>query len=437
MNHEELIHRVFTHEELRLVNSQPILVALSGGADSVALVHLLHEVGADCRAAHCNFHLRGEESMRDERFVKDLCNRMSIPLSVKDFDVISYQQIHGGSLEMACRELRYSWFEQERERQSCQLIAVAHHADDQVETFFLNLMRGTGLRGLKGMERVNGHVWRPLLGINRQDILNYLANIGQRYMTDSTNAQNDFRRNQLRNIILPIIDRQFPQARGSILDTMDNLARDHSLLTTAVCDLLPDSRHISIDELCEHPQASTLLYHRIRHMGFNRSQCVQAIEAAQQRHSGRQFIAKGSRLLVNRNTLDIEENKDNQDIEIPIDLFSDVVSPIHITISHNNAPFSPNMCDGKRKVAFSTQLLDCQHIVLRHWRKGDRMRPFGLNGSKLISDIFADLKFTHADKHNTWLMEAEGQIIWIVGFKASSLYSVNPESQHYLLLNMI
>ena len=234
MEEQDLIHRVFSEEELNSVRLHPVLVALSGGADSVALLRLLLAVGCDCRALHCNFHLRGEESMRDERFVRELCERFEVPLMVRDFDVAAWQQNHGGSVEMACREMRYQWFEQERQRQQCGLIAVAHHADDQVETFFLNLMRGTGVRGLAGMKRLSGYIWRPLLGITRGQLLHYLEAIGQDYVTDSTNAQNEYRRNRLRNSVLPVIEHDFPNARARILDTMDNLNQDYNLFTTLV-----------------------------------------------------------------------------------------------------------------------------------------------------------------------------------------------------------
>ena len=411
-----------------------MLVALSGGADSVALLRVLLEAGFDCRAAHCNFHLRGEESMRDERFVSDLCQRLNVPLTVKDFDVAAWQQEHGGSTEMACRELRYAWFEQERQRQGCGLIAVAHHSDDQVETFFLNLLRGTGIRGLAGMQRLSGNIWRPMLDISRRDILDYLRAIGQVFVTDSTNNENDYRRNQLRNLVLPAVEQQFPQAHERILDTMGNLRDDLDLLTSLVNEILPDERHISIEVLCSQPEASTLLYHRIRHMGFNRDQCQQAIDAALNGHSGRQFVGKGYIMHVNRQSLDIEATQEIQPTEIPVDLWSDLFSPVHVTISRNNAPFSPLMCDGKHTVAFSTDLLDCQRIVLRHWRRGDRIKPFGMQGSKLVSDLFADLKLDHADKHNTWLLEADGDILWVLGHRASALYPVKPESPGYLLL---
>lgn len=434
MNQEEFLNRIITAEELPTIKRERILVALSGGADSVALLRGLMAAGCDCHAAHCNFHLRGEESMRDERFVRDLCKRLGVPLSVKDFDVAAWQQEHGGSVEMACRELRYAWFEQEMERLGCTLIAVAHHADDQAETFFLNLLRGTGLKGLAGMQRNNGRIWRPLLNVTRAQVLEYLDSIGQDYVTDSTNAENDYRRNRVRNLVLPVIGQQFPHAHQRILDTMSNLRDDHDLLTSLVKQVLPDERHIDNALLCSYPNASTLLYHRIRHLGFNRDQCEQAVLAVQQGHSGRQFVANRYAMHVNRQSLDIEPMQDGSPITIPIDLLSDIQSPVHVSVSHNNAPFTPMMCDGKFKVAFNTNLLDCQHIVLRHWQKGDRIKPFGMNGSKLVSDMFVDLKLDHCDKRDIWLLEADGNILWILGHRASAHYPVAPDSQDYIML---
>ena len=438
MERNQFIQRIANSnaETLKRLKHQPVLVALSGGADSVALLLTLLELGIDCRAAHCNFHLRGAESMRDECFVRDLCQRLEVPLTVKDFDVAAHQQSHGGSTEMACRELRYTWFEQERQQQECALIAVAHHADDQVETFFLNLLRGTGVRGLSGMTKLNGNIWRPLLNVSRSDIIDYLKSVGQDYVNDSTNAQNDFRRNRLRNIVLPLLETQFPQAHERILDTMGNLALDHEVFNSLVSEVLPDERHIDITSLCARQQAPTLLYHRIRHLGFNRDQCVQAITAARQGHSGRQFQGDGYVLYVNRQTLDIEPAETTPDVEIPVDLTSDFESPVHISVSHNNAPFSPMMCDGKHTVAFNKQILDCQRIVLRHWRRGDRMKPFGLKGSKLVSDLFADFKLSNTAKRELWLLEADGDILWVLGLRASALYPVPKESQDYLLLRM-
>ena len=421
--------------ELMRARQQPVLVAISGGADSVCLLRVLIALGCDCRGAHCNFHLRSDESMRDERFVRNLCECLSVPLVVKDFDVANHQLLNGGSIEMACRDLRYSWFEKLRQEMGCGLIAVAHHADDQVETFFLNLLRGTGMRGLEGMSRMNGHIWRPLLGIGREGILCYLHEINQDYVTDSTNLQNDYRRNRLRNIVLPVLERSFPQAKARIQDTMDHLKQDYQLMSLLTKLVLPDVNHIDTHRLSELPDSSTLLYHRIRHLGFNRVQCDQIIEAMRNGHFGRHFITPTHALHVNRQTLDIEENVTCQEVDYEVDLSADITSPVRVEICDNNPPFSPFMCDGKYKVAFDRRVLRCQRIVLRHWRRGDRMRPFGMSGSKLLSDLFADLKLDHADKRDVWLLEADGDILWVLGFRSSNLYPVTRESQDYLLLH--
>lgn len=433
----DLLNKILIDDEAQSINGKRVLVALSGGADSVALMRLLLAAGCDCRAAHCNFHLRGDESMRDERFVRDFCQQYDIPLTVKDFDVSSWQHEHGGSVEMACRELRYAWFEEERRQQGCKLIAVAHHADDQVETVFLNLLRGTGIRGLSGMKKLSGNIWRPLLEVSRAEILDFLDEIGQDYVTDSTNAQNDYRRNRLRNIVLPVIKQQFPQGRERILNTIDNVADDNDLLMALIQQSIPDERHIDIDTLCSQPHAPTLLYHRIRHLGFNREQCSQAIEAARQGNTGRKFKANCFLLVVNRQSLDIERISESQDIEIPLDLHSGITHPINLSISRGDIPFSPLMCDGKHIVAFNTQIFDCQRIVLRHWRRGDRMKPYGMNGSKLLSDLFNDLKLDHADRQNAWLLDADGSILWVLGHRSTALYPVKKESQDYVILRLI
>lgn len=439
MNHEEFLNKVFTPDDLQYLSGKQVLVTLSGGADSVALLRLLLEAGVNCHAAHCNFHLRGEESMRDERFVRDLCQRLDVPLAVKDFDVPAWQQEHGGSVEMACRDLRYAWFEQKLYQEGYELIAVAHHADDQVETFFLNLLRGTGLRGLTGMKRLNEGIWRPLLGVTRNEIIDYLADIGQDYVTDSTNAQNDYRRNRIRNTILPLIEQHFPNARARILDTMQNLVVDHELLEAVAEDYIDDYLSIDIEHFCKHPNASTLLYYRIRNLGFNRDQCRQAVEAARQGHSGAHFTVGDQVLAVNRNTLNVMPLNPELDVEIPIDLSEEqeIYSPFHLKVQRGGAPFSPRMCNGSVCVAFNTKLLDSHCILLRHWRRGDRFQPFGMNGTKLVSDLFNDRKLDYFARQNAWLLEADGKIIWVVGQRSSAHYPVEIGSQDYIILTEI
>ncbi len=438
MNREEFINKVLSTDEFRLFKDKAVLVALSGGADSVALLRTLLDSGCDCRAAHCNFHLRGEESMRDEQFVRNLCQRLNVPLVIKHCDVAAWQQEHGGSVEMACREIRYTWFEQEMEQQGCACIAVAHHADDQVETFFLNLMRGTGTRGLAGMKPLNGNIWRPLLKVTRAQVLDYLDVIGQDYVTDSTNQHNAYRRNRLRNIVLPILEQQFPDARTRILDTMENLSHDLGMLERLAHDTLQDLQSIDTAELIKHPYASTLLYQRIRELGFNRDQCQQAIESARRGHSGRQFAARDHLLVVNRKTISVTSSYgQTDDIEIPFDVHSGTIHPISIKVHRGSEPFTPGMCHAGWRVAFSTQLLECKRIVLRHWHRGDRIRPFGMTGTKLVSDLFNDLKLDYIDKQSAWLLEADGNIIWVVGLRSTAHFTVPIGSQDYFILTQV
>ena len=214
----------FIEEKSLFFQKDKILVALSGGADSVALLRVLLALGYTCEAAHCNFHLRGKESDRDENFVRGLCNELNILLHVVHFDTQTYATKHRISIEMAAREMRYEWFEKLRQECDASVIAVAHHRDDSVETFLLNLIRGTGINGLKGIAPLNGHIVRPLLNVSRQDILQYLEHLHQDYVTDSTNLQDEYMRNKIRLNILPLLGELNPSVSESIAETANRLA---------------------------------------------------------------------------------------------------------------------------------------------------------------------------------------------------------------------
>lgn len=200
------------------------LLALSGGPDSVALLRMMVDEGYHVEAAHCNFHLRGAESDRDEAFCKDLCERLGVKLHVVHFDTKEFAELRGISIEMAARELRYRWFTQLAHDTGAEGVCIAHHSDDQVETILLNMLRGTGLKGLLGMQRRNGIFLRPLLGVSRKEILEYLDRIGQDYVTDSTNLEDDVQRNKLRLDVIPMLEKVTPAAKQNILRMADNLS---------------------------------------------------------------------------------------------------------------------------------------------------------------------------------------------------------------------
>lgn len=230
MKHSALTAKIHQQVRALMPGIQSVILGLSGGADSVALLHVLRNIGVRVRAVHCNFHLRGAESDRDMNFCIGLCRGLDVPLDIVHFDVPAYQTEHNVSLEVACRELRYEYFHRMLQETGFDRIAVAHHADDNIETLFLNLLRGCGIDGLRGMLPDANNVVRPLLYVTRAEILQYLDVIGQSYVTDSTNLQSDYRRNFIRNELLPLIETQWTGARKAITSTISNLRSDSEAL---------------------------------------------------------------------------------------------------------------------------------------------------------------------------------------------------------------
>lgn len=265
-----------------LQSATPVISTLSGGADSVALLAALTALGIKCVAAHCNFHLRGEESDRDERHARHIAEMFGAGIKVKHFDVGSYRREHGGSVEMACRELRYAWFNELRTELGAQAVAVAHNADDNIETFFLNLLRGTSIAGLTGMAPLShGHIVRPMLGVSRAVIEKYLESRNIPFITDSSNLSNDYRRNRLRNVVLPALRGCFPDADARIADTMSHLADNEKLYRLMLDERrmdfsTPSGWPVNVSELkSQYPDnAALMLYEWLRPEGLTLSQAT-------------------------------------------------------------------------------------------------------------------------------------------------------------------
>ena len=296
---------------------RPVLVTLSGGADSVALLRVLLALGYDCKAAHCNFHLRGDESNRDEAFVRELCAHLNVPLFVKDFDVPAYMRSKGVSLEMACRDLRYAWFKVLLREQDCGVIAVAHHQNDNVETFFINALRGSGIGGLSGIAPKNDAVVRPLLCVTRGEVLEYLEDNSQDYVTDSTNQKNDVKRNKLRNIILPTIEQHFPGAGAQLGKTVQQVRSCASLYDelieqaqAEICEQKDDVLLVDCAHLLRFTNANTLLFEILKPYGFNYAQCTDILKAFGSEHGvGKHFYSSTCTLTILRRKLEVFVNK--------------------------------------------------------------------------------------------------------------------------------
>lgn len=421
-----------------------VLVAVSGGADSVALLDALTAAGYHCLVAHCNFHLRGEESERDMRFVQRLAQILDVDLAVKEFDVTSRMEKTGESLEMACRSLRYEWFHNLLERNYCRAIAVGHHREDNVETFLLNLLRGTGINGLCGMKIRNGFVVRPMLDLSRKEIEDYLAARNLQFVTDSSNLVNDVKRNKLRNIILPLLEEHFPGAVDSILNTMSNLAPTAEIYNSSVKKLIEpffDSfGGIMIREMSQAfpTHVTQILFEYLRQYGFNITNAGDAVKASGS--SGKTIFSSSHRLDIDRGVGSVYSLSNNTadpcTNAYKVTLARDILVPVHIEVSrHHISSFRPSRQPSVMYLDENADLPDVTWII-RPVRTGDRITPFGMKGSKLVSDIMTEAKYTARQKRHAMVLIRNSEIVWVIGLRASALFPVTPMTKHFIKLEI-
>ena len=436
-----------------IAEGDKVILALSGGIDSMVLADLLLKAKVEFVAAHCNFHLRGEESDGDEKFFRDYAERNGIQCYVKHFGTEEYAAEQGVSIEMAARDLRYAWFEELRQHLGYDKVAVAHHADDQAETFFINLLRGAGLNGLKGMKPQNGVVIRPLLWASREQIRKYAAENHIVWREDHTNAESVYLRNKIRNQLLPTFDELQPEARQGLYKSLEHLSAENELYRALlkeklaqIVELDGDVQRLPFSKLVkakvpepaipeatrrvEGPTSSfQLLFEWLRQFGFNTDQCHFIYDAIGT-GVGNQYCSATHRLVIGRDELQLSEIKEKKDDEIQIGIGEEeILSPFHLCFSklERTADF---IIDKSSEVA----QLDADKIqfplILRHWRHGDRFHPLGMKGSKLLSDFFVDQKFTEYQKQNVWLLvSAGGDILWVVGYRLDDRFKITDDTK--------
>lgn len=428
--------RKYIEKNNLLADGDKIIAALSGGADSVALLHILAKLDYNIEAIHCNFHLRGEESMRDENFVRTLCDKMNIKLTVAHFDTTTYASQKKISIEMAARELRYDFFESEREKTAAAAIAVAHHKDDVAETIILNLIRGTGIKGLHGIRAKNGNIIRPLLDCSKQEILDYLQQLGEDFVTDSSNLKNDYIRNKIRLEIIPLMREINPSICATLAETGDRIAEAEKVYTKGIeegkkCVLM--GNNINIDALLKEPSPLALLHEILHPLGFNSSHCEDILRNIHSGDSGKTYNSTTHTISRSRNTLLIVPAEKNNTIAINEELpIGSSISTPYGEIKMEEMPF-----DGTIAKSANIATLDYEKIKfplrLRNIKAGDKFRPYGMRGNKLVSDYLTDRKKSIIEKRQQLAVtDSNDTIVWLVNERTAAPFAIDKGTAHII-----
>lgn len=440
MDFKEKVKNCIARHEL-LGRKHPVLVALSGGADSVALACVLQDLGYKIEAAHYNFCLRGAESDRDEAFVTDFCQRRKIVLHRRCFSTHAYAHEHHVSIEMAARTLRYDFFEQLLQERDLDCVAVAHHREDNTETVLLNLLRGTGIRGLRGIQYRNGKVVRPLLDVSRQEIEDYLAECHQDYVTDSTNLQDEVQRNKIRLNVMPRMREIYPNADESIHQGARRLSDAFRIYEYGM-DLLMQQvvygNRILLEELNRTPAPETVLYEILSRMDFNPAQ-VAAIYEQQGGESGKVYESPTHRLLRDREALVFEKKAVRParlEKVLPLEGIMRVTDDVTFLISRSSYSSGGPLPREKNVICMDLDKVEFP-LVVRTPQTGDRFMPFGMKGMKLVSDFLTDLKKNVFEKERQLLVCSGDKIAWVVGERPDDRFRVTEHTRHILRIQLL
>ena len=421
------------------------LVALSGGADSVALLLIMKEMGYRIEAIHCNFHLRGVESDHDEQFCVNLCEREQIHLHRVHFDTHEYAELHHLSIEMAARELRYHYFEQLRADIHADTICVAHHLEDSVETLLINLVRGTGIHGLRGIALKNGYIVRPLLDITRTELENYLKNKNQDFVTDSTNLTADFVRNKIRLEVIPLLKEINPSVQENIFKTTQRISEatkvfDDSIQKSIETVTMPPHGNVvrfSITKLFQQPSPEYTLYHILKDYHFTSAQ-IEQIHENLKAPSGKGWSSSTHELIIDRDIILIQPVFTNADKQLRLPEAGTYIwdENTKIKITHHHADDNIHINKDKRWA-----FLDKENVrfplILRYPKTGDRFYPFGMNGSKLLSDYMTNEKMSLFDKQKQLVLtDADDKILWVVGQRADNRFRITGSTKEYLAITL-
>lgn len=421
---------------LPFLKEKKLLLAVSGGIDSMVLVHLCHQLQLDFVVAHCNFQLRGDESEEDENFVKSQMEILQIPIFVQKFDTIAFAKQQKLSIQVVARNLRYEWFNSLLSNHSFDYILTAHHLDDSVETFLINFIRRSGIEGLTGIPQQNGNIVRPLLPFSRYEIETFATEMNIKWREDSSNTSDKYLRNKLRHIVIPVLKELNPSFLTSFESTISHLKQTESLAIDASKSLYSkvvseDENHTAIDlvKLLEYQNSQAYLYHWLQPFGFSDWTAVADLIHAQ---SGKQVFSETHILLKNRDTLLLFAKqqpfheaifwieKEQSEVKFPLKLS-------FCNAGYISNPSSHTIFVDEDKLQFP--------LTIRRWSEGDFFYPFGMNGKKKLSKYFKDEKFSLLDKTNIWLLCSDNEIVWVIGKRQDERFKITENTTKILQIN--
>ena len=420
------------------LENKKLFLAVSGGLDSMVLLHLFNQLPYEIAVLHCNFQLRGLESFGDQDFIQNYCDQNNIPIFTTQFDTEAFAKDYKLSTQVAARELRYSWFYELLETKKFDFILTAHHADDNLETFIINLTRGTGLDGLTGIPEQNDKIIRPLLPFSRDEILTYAEENTIQWREDSSNASNKYLRNKIRHDLVPMLKEINPaflnafQKTQSYLQESLEMVEDASIMIyQQVAKEEGDDIHFDLKQLKKLPNYRSYLYQWLKEFGFAAWNDIYDLAEGQ---SGKQVFSESFRLLKNRDTLilspisEMSEKEEFQiaanDTEVNFPLKLTLCNVSHITIDSNKAIFVD-----AAKIQFP--------LILRKWNEGDVFHPFGMEGrSKKVSKLFKDEKLSLIEKEKIWILSSDNQIVWVIGLRQDDRFRVENTTNNILKIEL-
>lgn len=418
-----------------------LLCAVSGGIDSMVMLSLLNEMNYECVVAHCNFRLRGDESDGDEQFVREMCEKMYIPCFVNTFDTHKFADETGLSIQMAARKLRYDWFYELAEKESCSYIALAHNSDDQVETAILNFVRGTGIRGVSGMKPLAGKLFRPLIEVSRADIVQISTEDNIPFHNDSTNATTKYARNKVRHLVIPLLEEINVAAKENILKSVSYFAETERIMNDyvrrakeAAMSSSNGLLRIDVAIIMQTAAPSTVLFEMLIGEGVPKplaSESVCLLEA----QTGRKCEMDGVEIVRNREYIEVQKSVgENDESVVTVNAIGELKKyGFEISFAYCDDDF---VFDKNPQVAYIDVKKLKFPLTLRKWNFGDKFMPLGMKGMRKLSDFFKDEKLSQAEKSNVRILESDGKIVWVVGMRIDERFKFDKDTKEvYVLKN--